>query len=167
VPVFRIPCLSHITALALIDFVKDAFPVVSGRDFFGAMIDLRSLLPRVRKRDAFNGIPHPCEMQWTSLGEFADYVVSHRVSICAFLRDKFTTGATVPAGATMAFEVRFEQLAPCLKLLNILVKWTEGGQAFIADAWSKSQTVFGGFIGMSRGGETSMPLVALGRFVGG
>jgi hypothetical protein len=152
VPVFRIPCLSHTMALVLRDFVKDGFPLISGWDFFGAMIDLRSLLSHLRRRDAFNGILQPCETRWTSRGEFADYLVSHCVSICAFLQDKFTTRATLPAGPTMAFEVRFERLAPCLKLLNIFVKWTEGDQAFMADAWSESQAVFEEFVRMSRGG---------------
>jgi hypothetical protein len=46
----------------------------------------------------------------------------------------FTRGATLRAAATMAFEVRFEQLVPCLKLLNTFVKWTEGDQAFITGA---------------------------------
>jgi hypothetical protein len=53
----------------------------------------------------------------------------------------------------MTFEVQFEQLAPCLKLSNTFVKQTEGDQAFMADAWSKSQTGFEEFVRMSRGGN--------------
>jgi hypothetical protein len=78
VPVFHIPCLSDTTALASTNFVKDAFPLTSSRDFFGVIVDLRSLLPYVRKRDAVCGTLQPCETPWTSLDEFRDYGVSHR-----------------------------------------------------------------------------------------
>jgi hypothetical protein len=105
-PVFRIPCRSHTTALTLKDFIGDAFHLISGGDFFAAMIDLRKLLPHVRERDTFHGIPPRCETRWTSLGKFAYYPVCYCDHICAFLQDKF----------------RFEQLAPCFTLMNTYVE---------------------------------------------
>jgi hypothetical protein len=138
VPVFRIPCLTHTTTLALEGFVKDAFPLISGRDFFGAMVDLRNLLPHIRESDAFHGISRPCETRYTSLGAFADCVLCHRDRVCAILQHKFQTRADRPAAASLAFEVRFEQLAPCLKVLNTFVLWTESEDAFLTDAWSQA-----------------------------
>jgi hypothetical protein len=88
-PVFRVPCLSHITTLAVKDFFADAFPRSWGKDFFGAMSDLRKLFQHKRESDAFRGIPRPCETRWMFLGEFIEHVMRHRDRIGAFLRDAY------------------------------------------------------------------------------
>jgi hypothetical protein len=114
VPVFRVPCLTHTTPLALKDFLAQVFPRIARRDFFGAMIDFRNLVPYQREDDLFHGIPRTCEARWTSLGQFTQYVARHHDRICAFLGDKSWTRPNRRATATLLFDVRFNQLAPCL-----------------------------------------------------
>jgi hypothetical protein len=142
VPVFRVPCLIHSTALALKDFLAQVFPPIAGRDFFGAMIDLRDLLPDQGEDGLFHGIPRPCETRWTSLGHFTQYVACDHDRICAFLGDKSWTRPNHRAAVTLLFEVRFNQRAPCLQLLDTLVDWTQDDEAFLADACSESLAMF-------------------------
>jgi hypothetical protein len=61
VPVFLVPCLSHTRALALKDFLAQAFPPIARKDFFSLMIELPNLFPYQREDDLFHGIPRPCE----------------------------------------------------------------------------------------------------------
>jgi hypothetical protein len=133
-PVFRVPRLSDTTALALRDFLGQVFSPNRGGDFFAAMIALRNLLPCEREDRLFHGIPRPCETRRTSPGQFTQYVACGHDRICAFLGHKSWTRPNRRAAATLLFEVRFNQLAPCLQLLDTLVDWIQDDEAFLADA---------------------------------
>jgi hypothetical protein len=149
-PDFRVPCLSHITTLAVKDFLADEFPRILGRDFYDVMSDMRKLLPHKREDDAFRGIPRPCETRWTSVENFTEYVVRHQDRICAFLRHEYPTRQGRPPAASLPFDVGFEQPTSRFGLLNTVVQWTEGHDASLARAWSASLSIFQRFVPLSQ-----------------
>jgi hypothetical protein len=108
------------------DFLRDAFPPILGRDFFDAMTELRKLLLHTREGDAVRSVPGPCETRWTSLGEFIEYIACHQDRICAFLARRYPAEQGRPPAASLPFEIGFDRLVSCFRLLNAFVRWTKG-----------------------------------------
>jgi hypothetical protein len=88
-----------------------------------------------------------------SLGEFTEYPVLHQERISPFLRDKYSSQQSRPPAVNLFFEVRFEQLAPCFRLLNTFVRWTESAQASLAHGRSTSLGVFQGLFQLCQQGN--------------
>jgi hypothetical protein len=145
-PIFRIPCLSHTTNLAVKDFLEAAFV---GPHFWTDISKLCGALPHATQNDPFSGIRMPCPTRWLSLGEFVSWLRQHIKTVTTYLEKQ----GTQKAAYKVLRRYRWDQLAQCFAIMDRYTRWTEDQKSTMPNAWPTAVGILGDLESARRAGN--------------
>jgi hypothetical protein len=127
-PLFRIPCLSHTTNLAVKDFLN---VVLSGKRFWKDIGLLCNALPDTNEGDPFHGMKYPCATRWLSLGDFVGEIEQRIGQIRAYLSSQ----KKLKNALDIVNPYKWRELWQCFTVLNRFTVWTENEDSTMLEAW--------------------------------
>jgi hypothetical protein len=128
--VFRIPCLSHTLNLVLVDFAKTAF---GKHNIYTDITYIRESLPLKARFK----IPTPCATRWTSLNKFVRYLLMNYSQIVALINTHKQRSRITEAMVRLG-RYRWNELEPCLAIIDDFVNWASSQSKFMTGAWSRA-----------------------------